>query len=253
MANTNIMGIGAHPDDWDSNDDKAASGWMWTLAKKSGHHGALDKWPLYEQTLAVVVELRVRAKQIAEETGKEVHVIWATIKKRVTQERSEIVEGLFHLSDHHRRKLRQAWAIAAALYPTDREMQEKTAKVFFLNNSDQRTVAAWHADRAEYTQLSLFDEVEDDGDTVLRLELLADPSPAGADPGDRQESFLRAVLEDSDLDERVLDVADMLSYGFKPAEIARELGVSKQTIGRDIELIRKYHQGWLTEGECSGD
>ena len=78
------------------------------------------------------------------------------------------------------------------------------------------------------------------GEPVIRLELVADTSSTGRDPQE-QRTFLDALLDESDLNERQKDVVEMIAYEGEDnmTEIGRRLGVSDTTISRDIEAIKE--------------
>jgi len=240
-----MIGFGARDDDWNEHDEKCCRGVMFDMAVKDGHFGAPEDWHLYDQFFPLVVEMRVEAKRIARETGKSLKGIWSTLKKRPTQDRSEVIDGAFQMSNHYKRRWRQAWAIADQL-AEDQEEKSELAKDIFLQHSDKRTVDAWEA-MAIYEQLSLFDDVSDpaEGEKVERYTLLVDETPTGRDPA--QLSFLDAVLDEAGLSERIKDVAEHLSDGTHPAEIARILGVSKQTVMRDMRVLKEYGEGWIND------
>ena len=257
MDKNNIMqGMSASPEDWDEDDDKAVRGALFDFAERDGHYGSPETWLLYDQIAPLLIERRVEAKRIALETGKSLSGIWNTLKKRPTQERSEVIDGSINISDHHQRRWREAWAIAAQLVAGDDERSRderlkgepskaEMAKEIFLQHSDQRTVDAWEA--MNYEQLSLFDDVFDDGkgEPKKRFEVIVDETPTGHDPA--QLNFLDAVLDEAGLSERVKDVAEHLSDGTHPAEIARELGVSKQTVMRDMRVLKRFATGWIND------
>ena len=97
----NIMGISASPDDWNPKDDKAVRGFLFDCAAKDGHYGAPEDWHLCDQFLPLAVEMRMEAKRVALQSGKELSLIWNTIKKRIMQDVSEVINGAFKISNHH--------------------------------------------------------------------------------------------------------------------------------------------------------
>lgn len=253
----NIMGVsdtgGDKPSGWTNDDDRAVKKLLWDVKKRTSHAGPLESWPLHDDYLSKAVELRILAKQIAATASEPLNRAWGTIKKRIFQEKGGVIDGLFLLSDYHRRMMRRAFAIAGDLHPDSRSKQVEEAERIFLGEAQQRTVDAWHAD--QYEQLSLFDDVSkhEGPDSKTRLDVVPDQTTTGANPGDTQLSFLWAVLQESDLDERTLDVAELLSDGLSEAAVARHLGVSKQTVMRSKNKILEFHQGWLIEGEPNAD
>ena len=246
----NIMGISASEDDWDDSDSKAVRSVLFRLGVRHGHYGAPEDWRLFDQYAPLAVELRVAAKELAEAKGMDLDPVWNTMKMRLTQDNDEVIDGPIRVSNHHMRKKREAFAIAAEIIDSGSYQQRaELAKEIFLMHSDARTVDAW--DAMNYEQLSLFEDVRqgsvaDGTDKVKeRWMTLVDETPTGRDPA--QLSFLDAVLDEAGLSERVKDVASHLSDGTQPAEIARELGVSKQTVMRDMRLLKRYADGWIND------
>jgi len=206
--------------------------------------------PLYDETAAELLLAMVEAHRLADKAGKPWRPYWHTLKRRARQQVWGDDYTAFPVSEWMKRNIVAAKAQAVASFKgrahSEDEMLERAKTIFVeavvVPMQRRRREEAWamvHAD-----QVSLFFPVGEVGDDepVEFHERLADPN--AADPSDvddpQQLDLITYLIEEADLNSRQRAIAQVLSEEWpRPTnvELARQFGVSKQQVGRDVKRI----------------
>ena len=229
---------------------------LWKIARRQGIYNAYE-WSERHSFESLLLWYRWLSHQIAAEKGISVKAVWTHLKREASRKVEFILKGTFRISEWHDRIFRRAFAIARDVYPNDDNARIQLATDILLENGNASTMEAWDAFNHEQLSLDLewdvsSDPDEDNGDGTL-LSIVADPSPTGVDPVQKQISFYEYILtEDETLSERQKDVAELLATeaGISNVEIARLLGTHEITIRRDRKVIRMLgiSKGWIEDG-----
>ena len=233
---------------WDDEREKKVQAEARAQMRRAGHRKP-EEWPLFDEVVNDLRALVLRAQAIAKAKGKKRWLpIWNVLKRRTVQHVEGFPGGLFPLKDHYRRRIRQAYAVAAEQFGgsrySSRELRAKAREVF-MEQGDHRAAEAWDTYHAEHEQLSLFAPVGDetDSDNTQVHEQVADPK--AVDPGEAvtdavQLCLLDHLLEIADLTVRQRAISDILAHEEPQptkAALARRFGVSKPSIKRDFDKI----------------
>ena len=270
MANS-IFGFSYLPDEWDKDDDKAVMSAIYAIRSlRDPHHkGEIETWIQFDDYCSLACELRVTAREIAKESDEELEAVWNTLKKRLLQGidangvDGNVIDGLFVISNHYKRKVRKLFAEAALLHPHNREAARQEAWIM-AQEKNHKTLSAFVAHQA--TQFSMFNADEyEDGEVIPLVDRLEDTTETGSNPQEIyvQQGFEDYLLDEAELTERQRKIAELIIHPIEDmnnkdgslnrSKVARIVGCSPQSVSRDLKVLEGFLEEWMIRQRKGGE
>ena len=266
-----IFGFSYLPDEWGKDHDKAVESSVYAIRslRDPDHKGAIETWAQFDDYVSLGIELRVTAMEIAKESDAELGAIWNTLKKRLLQGidangvDGNVIDGMFGISNHYKRKIRKLFAEAALLHPHNREAAKHEAWIMAQEES-HKFVSAFVAHQS--TQFSMFNADEyEQGEVIPLVDKIEDTTETGSDPQEvyTQQGFEDYLLDEAELTERQRKVAELIldpvddvykkDGSLNLTKVARMVGCSPQSVGRDLKVLGAVIEEWMIREREGGE